>query len=154
MKKNLGEAPMSMTLVIPNAVNIHAHTMKDGRIEFDYEESFTEKQAAEVNTTLEQLVKRTYEMMKHIPMPGIKLKRVKKDTLQISGKVSRTKFGDIMMGEFLSWGTMGNMTLSQMLITMMLNTSGECLRASATLDTTNSTPIDQSSGRRPGIVRD
>lgn len=95
---------------LPSKVWLDA-TLLDGgtRVKFEYAEGFDDPAVVKKSVAL-------FRKLAHA-LPGIKARTTDRGrTVVITGNISRGRFGDMMIGEFFSWGTMGNMTLSDLLL--------------------------------------
>ncbi len=82
---------------------------KDGqKVKFKYTESFESA----------KLVKDTRRLIgSALASSGISLRITDRGlTMVLSGTVPRAQFGNMLIGEFLNWGTLGEMTLSSLLL--------------------------------------
>lgn len=85
------------------------------KVEFVYEETFTEKQVPS-GTTMEQFIENSLSPYKEFGEGlGIKSESIE-NGVRLSGIVSREKFGNMMTTEFLHWGTIGKISLSDLLM--------------------------------------
>lgn len=95
--------------VLPDTVAFSTRRLKDGRYRFTYNESFRDA----------TLVKRTFAQMKHAVAL---LKRmgysatVRGSTLTFRGIAASEHVGNMMVGEFLCWSTLGTMRLRDLII--------------------------------------
>jgi hypothetical protein len=85
------------------------------KVEFVYEETFTKLQVPS-GTTIEQFIENSLSPYKEFGESiGIKFESIE-NGIRLSGTVSREKFGNMMITEFLHWGTIGKISLSDMLM--------------------------------------
>ena len=94
-------------LIQPDGFDISAHpAKKPGMLRFKYVEHFTHPDA--------EVMKRTLDMMVPLVAPlGLKARLTKK-TLSMSGCVSKAKFADMMVGEFMPWSSLGKRPIREL----------------------------------------
>lgn len=92
--------PMVGVGVLPDTVAFSTKRLKDGRYRFAYSESFRDA----------VLVKRTFAQMKHavalMKRMGLSV-TVRGRTLTLRGVAASEHIGNMMVGEFLCWSTLG-----------------------------------------------
>lgn len=125
-----------MKMVLPNSAKLNVAVVKSKRkrgaqipilmvmVKFTYEETFTNKDAMSTGFTVKQLLENTYAALKpHLKAHGLKFKQ-RGNRVQISGTIPREQFGNMMLSEFMSWGTIGSVTISELFIGAMVSSSG------------------------------
>jgi len=85
------------------------------KVAFVYEETFTMEQVPS-GTTMEKFMEATLAPFKEFGEGlGIKGEAIE-NGVRLSGTVSREKFGNMMTTEFMHWGTIGKISLSELLM--------------------------------------
>ena len=103
-----------MKTILPDKVKLDAYVRSDGKVHFVYEETFS--QDVYGDTTREDLLQRTLAIVNHAIAAMDVSCCVIQNTLSISGVVERDRFGNMMISEFMGWGTIGEMKMRDVLI--------------------------------------
>jgi len=118
-------------MVYPTGVTLRVRLVKQGksiardRFHVVYEESFEKTEAND------EMMEYTFEMLEPL-LEGVGLKLLRgKRFFRMSGTVSREIVGDMMVGEFMHWSTVGSMPLRKIFETASV---GRVLGTKAMMD--------------------
>lgn len=121
---------MSFTAILPDSVSLTITALPIGEVDlvrFSYIERFKEDQIPlemrEQGMTVPKLVLNSLDALGRVlreddgfQVRPVKGKRARVDGIEVFGTVTRKMMGDMMLGEFLSWGTIGDMRIRDMVI--------------------------------------
>jgi len=108
--------------VLPPGITFKADKLKDGRYRFVYSETFHDR----------ALVERTADMLRHAAGAAAKAAGVhiahrltrKGGIFTVKGTVAPERIGDLMVGEFMAWSTVGSMRLRDVFMTYAAGGAG------------------------------
>jgi len=96
-----------MQAILPRKVMLSVESTDAEHVAFVYEETFAPGE--------EKLATNAIEVVRALIHPDAQAILVEPLTARLSGTVPITAFGDMMVGEFLSWSTLGNASMSTIL---------------------------------------
>ena len=110
-----------MTTVLPDGVNLTAQVVGD-KVDFRYVERFTSSSYLIDGEQVPRnaLLSNTLRLLRQgfAALPEISVSLVGDDSIEARGLVRRSKFGNMMVMEFLGWSSIGDMKLRDFFLSL------------------------------------
>lgn len=109
-------------IFFPSVVSLRAFEDAEGKMNFSYIERFTQEKYGA--TLREDMLARTFSVvsvaLKTSELPVV-VERNGADGIEIRGTIDRADLGNMLVGEFFGWSTIGEMSLRDLFFKPMMS---------------------------------